>query len=229
MTFSNNDRQLLNQFVELSISNSLNGLSSMDDLWKCTTIKSKKIIKNIISLDPKIYGFKGELIPSENNYSNILTVDKTEQGHNGEYAIDKESYMPEIIYEAFNNMANEFKIDYPKRSLLIGSCYRSPAFQIFTLIYILVKIYSFNLAKTLKRVALPNYSQHCSFSSTAVDIINVDGEPTDENPEKFSNSIEYKWLVKNAINYNFYESYPPDNKDGIMWEPWHWQYLKATS
>ena len=95
-----------------------------------------------------------------------------------------------------------------------------------TLVYYL-RMYNLDLAKTLKRVAMPDYSQHCSASYPAIDVINHEGIPTDEEPSNFQFTTEYAWLLKNSHRFSYYESYPKDNSANIMWEPWHWQYLVA--
>ena len=56
-------------------------------------------------------------------------------------------------------MNQAFIKTFPGRKLVVGSGYRSPAYQIATLIYILVNNYDFDIGKTLKRVAMPRYSR----------------------------------------------------------------------
>lgn len=228
MNFSKQDKILLINFLDLAISSGINGLSSMNELLQLTTAKDRFLINQIIKIDPKAYGFKGQAIILEAVPSDVVTITNRIEKQSGEYQLDSNTYLPKIIYLSYQKMAKAFQKDYPKRELLTGPSYRSPAFQIITLIYILAKVYDFNLSETLKRVALPQFSQHCSVSRTAIDFLNIDGEPSDEEPEKFRNSVEYDWLTKNAQKYGFYESYPPNNPDGIMPEPWHWQFLEQV-
>ncbi len=226
MKFSENDKILLNTFIKDAKENKINGLSEMDDLRDFTDLETENLIKKIIATDPTDYGFKGNKIAIEPVPEDIVPMKSEAIKKSGEYELDTNTYLPENINLSYESMAYVFKRHNPNRQLLVGSGYRSPAFQVVTLIYILAKIYDFDLAETLKRVALPNYSQHCSVTSTAVDFLNIDGQPSDEDPIEFSKSVEYEWLKKNAAKFNFYESYPPDNNDGIMWEPWHWQFLE---
>jgi D-alanyl-D-alanine carboxypeptidase len=121
-------------------------------------------------------------------------------------------------------MNQAFESQNINRKLIVASGYRSPAYQIVTLIF-WFRQHGFDLARTMKQVAMPEYSQHCSAIHTALDIMNINGEPTDENPMDFKRSIEYAWLKNNAAKYNFIESYPPRSRLGIQWEPWHWQYI----
>ena len=200
MNFSDREKEILYKFLTMIKISGLSRLSSMEDLWKVTDNKTKLLIKKILQIDPAKFGFKGE------------------------NSLDPYSYLPKPVFRAFNKMNRAFIKAFPGRKLVVGSGYRSPAYQIATLIYILVNNYNFDISQTLKRVAMPQYSQHCSVSETAIDMMNVGGEPTDEHPEEFKNSVEYDWLTKNAKQFGFYESYPPNNPYGIVWEPWHWQY-----
>ena len=111
-----------------------------------------------------------------------------------------------------------------KRSLLIISGYRSPAYQMFLFLFFL-KGNDWSVEKTLKRVALPGYSEHSYPLRQGVDFGII--KPT-ENPQDIVKTEEYKWLKKNAVKYRFYLSYPRNNKTGVMFEPWHWHYKSAN-
>jgi len=224
MQFSDNDKLLLNRFLLNSRDHKLNGISKLEDMWAICDSLTKQLIDNILALNPKEYGFKGQSMPHESVPIDVVAISDHIGNESGEYGLSATVYLPSAVYKPFTEMSELFSRDYPERKLLVGSGYRSPAFQLVTLIYILVKVYDFDIAKTLKRVALPEYSQHCSVSYTALDMLNVDGEPSDKEPQKFAKSVEYAWLIKNAAQFNFYESYPADNPDGIIWEPWHWQF-----
>ena len=39
----------------------------------------------------------------------------------------------------------------------------------------------------------------------------------------------YRWLVANARRFGFEQSFPPGNKQGVKWEPWHWRWVGATA
>jgi D-alanyl-D-alanine carboxypeptidase len=225
LKLSPEDKKILKDYI-LDIKNhKVSGIISREDLWNMMNNECKYVVEKILNLNPTNYGFKGPKINDTSIGSNIIKLPKTSDINQGEYTLDNNSYLPEHILVNFEKMNNEFKLSYPGRELLIGSGYRSPAFQIITLVYILVEIYDFDISETLKRVALPEYSQHCSLSHTALDILNIDGLPSDEDPIEFSKTIEYKWLKDNANTFGFNESYPKGNPYGIMWEPWHWQFL----
>lgn len=67
--------------------------------------------------------------------------------------------------------------------------------------------------------APPGYSEH--HGGTAVDVTAPGTKPLDE---AFGDTKAYRWLKSNAGIYGFRESYPPRNRHGINWEPWHWRY-----
>lgn len=224
MDFSDTDKNTLNQFVETIDRSELNAISTMDMLWALTNPETRKLIDKILALNPNDYGFRGAPVLCEPVPSDVIMIAAQQDDKSGEYTLGEITYLPRAVHEAFSNMAEEFQKDAPGQKLMVGSGYRSPAFQIVILLYILTKVYDFDLGNTFKRVAMPQYSQHCSASNTAIDMLNVDGEPSDGKPENFKDSLEYKWLIENAHRYHFYESYPLNNSDGIMPEPWHWQF-----
>ena len=75
------------------------------------------------------------------------------------------------------------------------------------------------LEDILTHVAIPGFSEH--HSGLAVDI-HADGKEVLE--EEFELTDEFKWLKDNASRFDFYLSYPRDNNQGIIYEPWHWLY-----
>ena len=74
------------------------------------------------------------------------------------------------------------------------------------------------LEEILKENKLPGLSQH--HSGNAIDIISNSYKLSLE----FENSLAYAWLLKNAYKYGFHLTYPKNNKQGIMFEPWHWYF-----
>jgi D-alanyl-D-alanine carboxypeptidase len=71
----------------------------------------------------------------------------------------------------------------------------------------------------LKEIAIPGFSEH--HGGCAVDIC-VLGDFS--LSEEFEKTEAFVWLKKKAANYNFSLSYPRDNPNGIVYEPWHWCY-----
>ena len=69
----------------------------------------------------------------------------------------------------------------------------------------------------LKVNVAPGYSQH--HTGNAVDIATPGFKPL---LEEFEDSPAFAWLRDNAIQFGFTMSYPRDNPEGIIYEPWHW-------
>ncbi len=70
--------------------------------------------------------------------------------------------------------------------------------------------------------APPGYSEH--HTGYAVDI--GDGNaPATNLSTKFEQTSAFRWLEANASKYSFELSFPPDNLQGISYEPWHWRFV----
>ncbi|MEM7758056.1 MAG: D-alanyl-D-alanine carboxypeptidase family protein, partial [Cyanobacteria bacterium P01_A01_bin.40] len=66
------------------------------------------------------------------------------------------------------------------------------------------------------------YSEH--HTGYAVDI--GDGNaPATHLETDFANTAAFRWLEQNALKYSFELSFPPDNKQGVSYEPWHWRFV----
>jgi D-alanyl-D-alanine carboxypeptidase len=69
----------------------------------------------------------------------------------------------------------------------------------------------------LKVNAAPGFSQH--HTGCAVDIATPGSRPLTED---FEDSDAFAWLTKNAATYGFSMTYPRNNPQGFIYEPWHW-------
>ena len=70
--------------------------------------------------------------------------------------------------------------------------------------------------------APPGYSEH--HTGYAIDIGDGKVPATDLSPN-FANTAAFRWLEANAARYSFELSFPPDNPQGISYEPWHWRFV----
>jgi zinc D-Ala-D-Ala carboxypeptidase len=70
------------------------------------------------------------------------------------------------------------------------------------------------LAQRAKVSAPPGHSQH--HTGYAIDINSL--------KQSFDRTKEFAWLQRNAETYGFQMSFPPNNPQGIMYEPWHWAW-----
>lgn len=77
------------------------------------------------------------------------------------------------------------------------------------------------IEEILQQMAVPGCSEH--HTGCAVDLTTEGAGYLDENLE---NTAAFAWLKKNAQKYHFYMSYPRDNAQGYIYEPWHWCYRK---
>lgn len=70
--------------------------------------------------------------------------------------------------------------------------------------------------------APPGYSEH--HTGYAVDIGDGDAPSTHLEIE-FAQTATFAWLEQNALKYSFELSFPPDNDQGVSYEPWHWRFV----
>ncbi|AIE74490.1 MULTISPECIES: D-alanyl-D-alanine carboxypeptidase family protein [unclassified Synechocystis] len=70
--------------------------------------------------------------------------------------------------------------------------------------------------------APPGYSEH--HTGYAVDIGDGSKQGTHLS-ETFAQTKAFNWLQNNAAKYSFELSFPPNNPQGIAYEPWHWRYV----
>ncbi len=70
--------------------------------------------------------------------------------------------------------------------------------------------------------APPGFSEH--HTGYAIDI--GDGNaPYTHLEESFADTAAYRWLDANAARFGFELSFPRDNPQGVMYEPWHWRFV----
>jgi len=186
------------------------------------TVKESKLVNEILKIDPLKYGFKGTFLGFDDIPNDLVAIKNQKYIFKRKKHKIETQYLRKKIFIAYGKMNKAIMTDLGKR-LLIGSAYRSPTYQCLIFLYYL-KIYNFNFTMTIKRVAMPSYSEHCSSTKSAIDFITKNGLPSDKKPLNFARSAEYRWLKNNAIKFGFKLSYPIGNKRGIMFEPWHWQY-----
>ncbi len=80
------------------------------------------------------------------------------------------------------------------------------------------------LASVLRVNALPGFSEH--HSGCALDLTTPGAAAADPS---FATTRAFEWLQAHAGAYGFGLSYPPDNRHGIDFEPWHWRYRGAPA
>lgn len=100
-------------------------------------------------------------------------------------------------------------------TLLIVSGYRSIDYQAGLIRKKLDAGQSLN--EILKVSAAPGFSEH--HTGRAIDIATPGSRPL---TEEFESSDAFRWLIERAGQYGFSMSYPRDNPQGFVFEPWHW-------
>ncbi len=69
--------------------------------------------------------------------------------------------------------------------------------------------------------APPGYSEHST--GYAIDV--GDGNfPETHFEVEFEQTPAFKWMKRFAPKYHFVLSFPPNNKQGVTYEPWHWRF-----
>ena len=73
------------------------------------------------------------------------------------------------------------------------------------------------------KVSAPSgYSEH--HTGYAIDL--TDGQfPKQDITNEFVNTKTYRWLTLHAKEFGFEMSFPQNNPDGVMFEPWHWRFV----
>ncbi|GGA09541.1 D-alanyl-D-alanine carboxypeptidase family protein [Okeania sp. KiyG1] len=70
--------------------------------------------------------------------------------------------------------------------------------------------------------APPGYSEH--HTGFAIDL--TDGNfPKKDITIDFENTKAFQWLTRHAQKFGFELSFPPNNSQGVSYEPWHWRYI----
>ncbi len=103
--------------------------------------------------------------------------------------------------------------------LIIVSAFRSIDYQTGIIKRKLEK--GLDINEILKVSAAPGYSEH--HTGRAIDITTPNGPILEED---FEFTPAFKWLEENANKFNFYLSFPKNNSQGYLYEPWHWCYKK---
>ena len=119
-------------------------------------------------------------------------------------------YVTKATRDAFVAMASQARKAGIR--LEVDSGFRSYRYQKQILERVLARGVAFDQA--VQRIAPPGYSEHAT--GEAVDLVPSTGS--------FGDTAEYAWLLENAANYCFRETYPKSTTGGYAWEPWHWRF-----
>ncbi len=107
-------------------------------------------------------------------------------------------------------------------TLLIESGYRSSTYQIEVFKRKLdhtISPSAESLKKRLQVSAPAGFSEH--HTGYAIDINSTE--------DSFAHTKEFTWLQNNAPDFGFKMSFPPNNTQGINFEPWHWKFVNSEN
>lgn len=201
-------------------------LIEYDSLFSIISFPEKRIIEEIFALNPSELGFKGPF-QSLDSPKNLIRIPETQVGEGKMKKNLGIQFLPEQVYNAYYNMNRQMESEIGK-ILYVNSGYRSPGRQAYGFLdELTLTSINYSLINAAKWVAYPGYSEHGNPKFTAIDFINsegISGEEPNQDAEDFENTIEYKWLIKNANKFGFYLTYPRNNPYGISFESWHWHW-----
>ncbi len=127
-------------------------------------------------------------------------------------------YVHKEIYENFKEM--QFMAAQRGVSLQLLSGYRSIDLQ-RDIFYENKSIRNQTAVERSLVSAPPGYSEHST--GYAIDV--GDGNYPDTHFEvEFEQTPAFKWMKRFAPKYHFVLSFPPNNKQGVTYEPWHWRF-----
>ena len=127
-------------------------------------------------------------------------------------------YIHREIYENFKEM--QFMAAQRGVSLQLLSGYRSIDLQ-RDIFYENKSIRNQTAVERSMVSAPPGYSEHST--GYAIDIGDANYPDTHFEVE-FEQTPAFKWMRRYAPKYHFVLSFPPNNKQGVNYEPWHWRF-----
>ncbi|MAY03650.1 MAG: hypothetical protein CMQ38_11825 [Gammaproteobacteria bacterium] len=75
------------------------------------------------------------------------------------------------------------------------------------------------IEEILRVNAAPGFSEH--HTGRALDLTCPGAECLEES---FEHTPAFAWLMQHAADFSFYLSFPRNNPQGFLYEPWHWCY-----
>ena len=202
-------------------------LITHDELYAMCDEPERTLLDAVLTVEPSRYGVDPKHLGFYEPEDSFVAISGQRYRENDQELVFPPLYMPQHTYDGYLTL-KQACFDAIGRQLLVCAAYRSPAFQQTTFLTIL-KVERFLIEPTVRRVALPGYSQHGYPPMLAVDFLTEDGLPSMTNPIDFEETPEFEWLLANANHYGWYLSYPRGNDEGLMYEPWHWQYRGISS
>ncbi|HQT82856.1 MAG TPA: D-alanyl-D-alanine carboxypeptidase family protein, partial [Candidatus Paceibacterota bacterium] len=173
-------------------------------LGKLLTGSERTLIARLRSTNPATLGFKGRFFGIRKVPTDLVALRRQTYQLDGKAKKIETQYLPPAPYAAFKKLQQALRKE-TGTILFAGSGYRSPAYQLVVFLWN-VRREHFNVAKVATKVALPGYSEHGNPKRQAIDFTLAKESSKKNKTTMFSNSREYRWLIKNANRFHFYES-----------------------
>jgi len=178
-----------------------------------TLVLNKSVLRQTISLDDSLNS-----IQSTQNKSLLGHLPYPEASEEELILFSPGIYVHKDIYDNFKEM--QFKASQRGISLQLLSGYRSIDLQ-RDIFYQNKSIRNQTAIERSRDSAPPGYSEHST--GYAIDV--GDGNhPNTHFEVEFEQTPAFKWMKRFASKYHFVLSFPPNNKQGVTYEPWHWRY-----
>ena len=178
-----------------------------------TSLVDKSFLRQTKSLDDSINSTE-----TNQNKSLLGHLPYPEASKNELILFSPGIYVHKEIYENFKEM--QFMAAQRGISLQLLSGYRSIDLQ-RDIFYENKSIRNQTAVERSMVSAPPGYSEHST--GYAIDV--GDGNYPDTHFEvEFEQTPAFKWMKRFASKYHFVLSFPPNNKQGVTYEPWHWRF-----
>lgn len=240
--------RLIEQYPEAAIFAEHDLTNAMDALG---ISQHHQLLKDIFNLSPESTGAtpleQHSYVPPREHFHEIVA--HSYMGADGKERNTLPKFVPthmsaplESLMKASSEAIKSLQApgDPARPGLTVDSGYRSPWYQTMVITRMIDK---YGLPDAFKYVALAKESQHSNAEEPAVDFMIIG----DRNGQRavdpatglydeissFEQSIEFDYLLENAPNQGFWLPYHPNpsdpmsnmSKTGIVFEPWHWQYV----
>ena len=198
---------------------------NFDSLMNSLNWYEKIFADKIFNINPAELGFKGPFYSKEKP-DKLMKVESVKLGEGEKARETGIQFCPPNSFEDYLKMVKKMEVDIQKK-LYIDSGYRSPGRQAYLFFYYLSTSSNYSLKENAKWIAMPGYSEHGHPVNNAIDFTSIDGIngfSDGQTASDFTALPEYKWMLENANDFNFFLSYPENNSFGVAFEPWHWHW-----
>ena len=178
-----------------------------------TLVANKSVLRQTKSLEDSINSFE-----TTQNKSLLGHLPYPEASKDELILFSPGIYVHKDIYENFKEM--QYIAAQRGISLKLLSGYRSIDLQ-RDIFYENKSLRNQTAIERSRDSAPPGYSEHST--GYAIDV--GDGNyPNTHFEVEFEQTPAFKFMKRFASKYHFVLSFPPNNKQGVTYEPWHWRF-----